>query len=209
MGCCLQGIMPGTSLPSALRVSRSAARLLFWSVVGLIVSCGAASAAEFALDLGHTSIYFAVSHYDVSLMRGRFTKISGNVAFDAQAKNGAIAISVEADSVDTGNKVLDNVLRSAQFLDTARYPEMHFVSDRFVFDGDTLVAVDGTLTLRAVQRPLRLLPQRFLCKDVTAGLARRHVCGGEFQDRGRDTGYPIPPAQIPACAIHALGSHLG
>ena len=29
------------------------------------------------------------------------------------------------------------------------------------------------------------------------------------QDRGRNTGCPVPPAQIPACAIHAPGSHLG
>jgi len=28
-------------------------------------------------------------------------------------------------------------------------------------------------------------------------------------DRGRDTGYPVPPAQIRACPTKALGSHLG
>jgi len=150
-------------------------------MVWLATSAGIGVAAEFALDASHTSVHFAVSHYDISLVRGRFLKMSGTVQFDPEAKTGAVAISVEANSVDTGNKQLDHVLVSAQFLDAGQYPEVRFVGDRLLFEGSRLTAIDGTLTLHGVERPLRLHTQRFVCKEVPAGLARRQVCGGEFR----------------------------
>jgi polyisoprenoid-binding protein YceI len=58
---------------------------------------------------------------------------------------------------------------------------VRYIGDRFVFDGDKLTAVDGTLWLHGVQRPLRLTAQHFACKEVAAGLARRYVCGGAFR----------------------------
>ena len=56
--------------------------------------------------------------------------------------------------------------------------EIRFASERFVLEGDRLVAVDGRLWLHGAERPLRLTVERFVCKDVAAGLLRQHVCGG-------------------------------
>jgi len=92
-----------------------------------------------------------------------------------------MVISVQTTSVDTGNISVDNVLRSEQFLDADRYAEVHFASDRFVFEGDKLIAVEGRLTLHGVERPLRLEARRFVCKEVPLGLLRRFVCGGDFR----------------------------
>jgi len=154
-------------------------RKLGWSA-GLGLLAGVSAAADFALDPGHTAVHFAVPHYDISLVRGRIPKLAGTVQFDPAAKTGAIDIRVDADSVDTGNRTLDQILRSDQYLDTARYGEVRFAGSGFVFDGERLVAIDGTLILHGVARPLRLAAQRFVCKEVKLGLAGRHVCGGEF-----------------------------
>jgi polyisoprenoid-binding protein YceI len=142
---------------------------------------GPGLAAEFVLDASHTSIHFAVSHYDVSLVRGRIAKITGTLQFDPAAKTGAVDVRIDPDAIDTGNRTLDAILRSEQFLDTAQTGDARFGSSRFVFDGDRLTAIEGTLILHGVARPLRLAAQRFTCRDVKFGLLARHVCGGEFQ----------------------------
>jgi len=139
-----------------------------------------AVAAEYAPYLGHVSAQFAVSHLDISYVHGRFDKINVTIDFDPAAKTGRVLVVVDPDSIDTGNRSIDNVLRTDQFLDTAAFTEIRFASERFVFEGDKLVAVDGRLWLHGVDRPLRLEAERFVCKDVTLGLAKKPVCGGAF-----------------------------
>jgi polyisoprenoid-binding protein YceI len=142
---------------------------------------GASVAADWAVDTDHVSVIFAVGHFDISYVRGRFTKIAATVQFDPDARTGQVVVTVDADSIDTGNGALDGILRSSQFLDATPFPEIRFTGARFVFEGDRLAAVDGTLWLHGVQRPLRLAADRFVCKDVAAGIVRRHVCGGAFR----------------------------
>ena len=148
---------------------------------GLAIVATTVFAAAFDVDGDHRSIYFAVAHRDISYVRGRFLKLDATVTFDPAAKTGSVVANVDAGSVDTGNRTLDDVLRSPQFLDTAQYPEVRYVGDDFVFDGDRLTAIDGTLWLHGVQRPLRLAVERFVCKEVQAGLSKRYTCGGAFR----------------------------
>ena len=147
----------------------------------LVASAGACIGADWAVDTDHVSVNFAVSHFDISYVRGRFLKIAATVLFDPEAKTGQVVVTVDADSIDTGDRVLDGILRSPQFLDSVPNPEIRFVSERFVFDGGRLFAVDGTLWLHGVARPLRLTADRFVCKNVAAGIVTRHVCGGALQ----------------------------
>jgi polyisoprenoid-binding protein YceI len=162
--------------------SRRPARAALSGIAGASLAIVAAvSAAAFDVDRDHRSIYFAVAHRDISYVRGRFLKFDATAAFDPAAKTGNVVANVDASSVDTGNRTLDDVLRSPQFLDTAQYPEVRYVGDRFVFDGDRLSAIDGTLWLHGVQQPLRLTVVRFVCKDVQAGIAKRYTCGGAFR----------------------------
>ena len=150
-------------------------------LVLLVAVARPGAAAEFAVDPNHTVVHFAVSHEELSFMRGRFPRIRGSAQFDSAAGTGSLAISVSAATIDTGNSAVDNVLRSDQFLDVERYPEVHFVSDRFVFDGGKLTAIEGRIALHGVQRPLRLVARRFQCREVPLGIVRSYVCGGEFQ----------------------------
>ena len=147
----------------------------------LLVVAGSAFAANFNVDPNHTAVHFAASHEDLSYMRGSFRRIKGTAQLDPVARTGAMTISVAAATIDTGNTAVDNVLKSEQFLNVDSYPEMHFVSDRFVFEDEKLTAIEGRITLHGVQRPLRLVARRFQCRDVREGIVSRYVCGGEFQ----------------------------
>lgn len=139
-----------------------------------------ARAVPFTIDNAHTSAHFAVSHFERSLVRGRFDKIVGQVDFDERGHNGSADISIDADGIDTGSRVLNDVLKSAQFFDVEKFPEMHFQSDRFEFDGERLQALSGKLTIRGVSMPLRLTAKRFSCGEVKVLVLRRYVCGGDF-----------------------------
>jgi len=146
----------------------------------LALVCPVVQAAPFVLDESHTSVHFAVAHFERSTVRGRWTKIKGGLDYDAVTRVGAVDISIDPDTVDTGLRVLDSVLRSAQFLHTEQFPVIRFLSTGFEFDNENLKAISGHLTLHGVSLPVRLLADRFNCGEVRLMALRRYVCGGDF-----------------------------
>lgn len=139
-----------------------------------------AAPANYTVDPLHTSVYFGASHFDRTTVRGRFGKIDGRIVYDPATGAGSLDFTVGTDSVDTGNRTLDGVLRSDQFLDAQNNPYARFTANRFVTDGGKLVAVEGTFTLRGVTQPLRLDADRFSCGQTVLFGVRRDVCGGDF-----------------------------
>ena len=142
-----------------------------------------ASSASYQLDNLHTAVHFAVSHFEISTMRGRFALIKGELEFDPVQATGSLDLTIDPDTVDTGLRGLDAVLKSDQFFDTKEFPQIRFVSNRFEFDGTRLIAVHGQLTLHGVTKPVVLQAQRFVCKEVKIIVLRRNVCGGDFQTK--------------------------
>lgn len=166
-----------------------------WGPLGLMVLLAGLSTAAVAdpaaatdplritryqLDSTHTSVAFAASHFGMSSMRGRFSGIKGQLEFDPVQGSGSLDLVIDPDSVDTGLRGLDAVLKSPQFFDTKEFPQARFQSTRFEFDGERLLAVHGTLNLHGVSQPLVLQAQRFRCAEVKIIVIRRFVCGGDF-----------------------------
>ena len=107
-------------------------------------------AGTWDLDPVHSHIGFAARHLMVSKVRGRFTK------FDVQivTADNPLDSTVTA-SIDTGNEMRDDDLRSERFLDTAGHPLMTFRSTSVTPDGDKY-KVAGDLTIRGVTKPVTL-----------------------------------------------------
>jgi polyisoprenoid-binding protein YceI len=114
-------------------------------------------------------------------VRGRFGKIDGRILYEPATGAGAIDFTVDMASVDSGNRTLDGVLRSAQFFDVANFPVARLRANRFLRDGERLAAVEGELTLLGVTQPVRLEAGRFSCGDIAVFGVRRSVCGGDFR----------------------------
>ncbi|NUO88874.1 MAG: polyisoprenoid-binding protein [Cupriavidus sp.] len=145
------------------------------------ISAAHAAPVEYTLDPAHTTVYFSASHFERSSVRGRFGKIDGRLVYDADSGAGAIDVTVDLGSVDTGNRTLDGVLRSAQFFDIAEHPVARLRAGRFLSEAGRLTAIEGELTLHGVTRPVRLLAERFRCGEVTLFGVSRQVCGGDFR----------------------------
>ncbi len=152
--------------------------LLAAAALGLTLNAQAQN-ASYVIDPTHTFVYFEIGHYGTSTNRGRFDRKEGSVQLDRAAKSGKVEISFDLASVSTGVPMLDKHLQSADFFDTAKYPNAKFVGDKFGFDGNKVVQVGGSLTLRDKTLPVVLKATRFNC--YINPLLRRETCGGDFE----------------------------
>ncbi len=152
------------------------------------VTAPALAAPEtYRLDAGHTFPRFSYSHFGFSTQLSRFNRTTGTVTLDRAARTGAVDISIDTASVDTGFAVFDEHIQAEDFLDTAKHPTATFRSSKVVFSGDTPTAVEGVLTLKGVSRPVTLkvtsfqaMPHPILKKDAIGANATVTVKRTDF-----------------------------
>lgn len=164
----------------------------------LLASTVSAQAASYAVDPTHTYVTFEIGHFGTSTNRGRFDKKEGTVELDRAAKTGKVEIVVDTTSISTGFAAFNKHLQSNELFDAEKYPTMKFVADKFVFNGDKVSEVVGSLTLLGKTNPLTLKATNFNCYENP--MLKREVCGGDFEgtlDRtqygmnyGIDWGFP-------------------
>ena len=108
------------------------------------------------IDVGHSAIHFHVRHMVISKVHGRFARWSGALQLDPQdLTRSSVEVAIDAASLDTQVADRDTHLRSADFLDVDRYPQITFRSKRVEKAGDGLRVV-GDLTLHGVTREVEL-----------------------------------------------------
>ncbi|HKQ30522.1 MAG TPA: YceI family protein [Burkholderiales bacterium] len=149
-------------------------------VLGLFASALAvAESATYVVDARHTFPSFEVKHLGFSLQRGRFNDTSGNIVFDSATKKLSVEIAIDANSIDTGLEAMEKHLRNADFLDVEKHPAITFKSTGARFNGDTLVSVDGNLTLRGQTKPVKLTVNAFRCGQHP--MSKRPTCGADAE----------------------------
>jgi polyisoprenoid-binding protein YceI len=93
----------------------------------------------------------------VSKVRGRFAKFNGSVALDeGDLTRSVVDATIDASSIDTGTAQRDDHLRSADFFDVERFPQLRFRSTRIEKLGGDRYRLTGDLTIRDVTRPITL-----------------------------------------------------
>ncbi|MGH8481998.1 MAG: YceI family protein [Nevskiaceae bacterium] len=138
------------------------------------------AAEELEIDASHTYPNFTVSHRGLSMLHGRFNQTSGQVVLDRDGGTSSVKVVVQTTSVDTGHQKRDDHLRSAEFLDVAKHPEMTYQSTKVTYTGAETARVEGKLTLHGVTKPLALEVTRIFCTQHT--VKKTPVCG--FSARG-------------------------
>jgi len=109
---------------------------------------------EFAIDATHTTVEFAVKHMMITTVKGRFGDLEGTVAIP-EAGEPSVNVTIKSASIDTRVVARDTHLRSADFFDVEKYPELRFVSRRAERAGDGY-RMTGDLTIRDTTRPVTL-----------------------------------------------------
>jgi polyisoprenoid-binding protein YceI len=106
----------------------------------------------YSIDTAHSTAQFVVRHMMITNVRGGFGKVSGTVTYDAENPAATeIEATIDAASINTNDSQRDAHLRSADFLDTDKFPTITFKSREF--DGGKLT---GDLTIHGVTREVAL-----------------------------------------------------
>ena len=158
----------------------------------LVISATAATAAfaapeTYNIDPTHTFPNFSYSHFGMSTQVSKFDKTTGTVTLDKAARTGAVDITIDMTSVNTGYSTFDEHIQGEDFLDTAKHPTATFKSTQVTFDGDKPVTIDGELTIKGVTRPVTLtvnhfatMPHPMLKKDAIGANASAVIKRSEF-----------------------------
>jgi polyisoprenoid-binding protein YceI len=122
---------------------------------GLLVG-SAFGADEYKIDPGHSSANFAVKHMMVSTVKGRFTDVQGTISYDpSDITKSTVKAVIKTSTLTTDNQNRDNHVKSADFFDVAKYPEIKFESTKIEKRGDQYVAI-GNLTIKDVTKQVEL-----------------------------------------------------
>jgi len=145
-----------------------------------IAALGAqAQSATYAVDPTHTFATFEIDHFGASTNRARFDKKSGSVQLDKAGKIGKVELTIETSSINSGTAAFDKHLQSKDFFNVAEFPTAKFVGDKFVFNGDKVSEVSGSLTLLGKTHPVTLKASKFNC--YMNPMLKVEVCGGDFE----------------------------
>lgn len=107
------------------------------------------------IDTAHTQVNFSTKHMMVTTVRGTFHDVAGTIELDEEDPTRSRGeFRVGAASVDTNFGARDTHLRSADFFDAEKFPDITFVSTKVTQVGDDLFKVTGDLTIRDTTKPL-------------------------------------------------------
>jgi polyisoprenoid-binding protein YceI len=144
-------------------------RLVGWRL--WVCLLGTQAAAAHHLDGGNTRITFEVERLGRDWFSAAFPELSGDFVAAPEAGGGRLSVTVRMASLESRSAYWNARLRSPQWLDTARYPQMTFHSTGIELQGSRRAEVRGELTLHGITRPLILSITDIDCPEVQAAPA--------------------------------------
>jgi polyisoprenoid-binding protein YceI len=124
------------------------------------------------IDPVHSQIEFSVKHLMITTVKGRFTGVVGTVQIDdANPANSSVDVRIDVNTIDTREAQRDAHLRSADFLDAEKFPQLTFTSTRIAERKGDAFKLVGNLTIHGVTREVVL--------DVTDEGRGKDPWGGE------------------------------
>jgi polyisoprenoid-binding protein YceI len=114
------------------------------------------AADTYTIDPHHSDVGFQIRHF-ASKVRGHFTDFDGAIQADtAKPEASSVMFHIKTASIDTGNADRDNHLRTPDFFDAAKNPDITFKSSKIAPAGKDKFDVTGTLTMRGVSKEVTL-----------------------------------------------------
>jgi len=131
-------------------------------IVAVLMTTGAAYAANWKSDPAHSQVKFSVTHLLISEVTGNFKEFDVTLT---QGKDDFAGSTVEATiqtaSVNTDNEARDKHLKSDEFFNAEKFPTIAFKSSSFEKTGKDTYSIKGNLTIRDVTKPV-VLEAKFL-----------------------------------------------
>jgi polyisoprenoid-binding protein YceI len=120
----------------------------------LLAAPSFAATVELVADPPHTTASFAVKHMMVNTVRGEFSKVSSTLDWDKdEPTRSSVAVKIDAASIDTHNDKRDSHLKSPDFFDAAKCPEITFKSAKIEKVAGDKYKLTGDLTMHCQTHP--------------------------------------------------------
>jgi polyisoprenoid-binding protein YceI len=130
--------------------------LALMAVAAVSYSAEALAADKYALDHAHTTVGFSVKHMVITNVKGTFGEFDGTIEFDENDLTKTTASgTIKVASIDTGNEKRDGHLKSGDFFDAEKYPEITFASKKVEKGKDGYVMI-GDMTIRGVTKEIEV-----------------------------------------------------
>ncbi|GAB6282175.1 MAG: YceI family protein [Ignavibacterium sp.] len=127
--------------------------VFFWLL--FVVSISAQT--KWVIDPMHSNIGFKISHMGISLVEGEFNEFNGTITSSKEDFSDAQAeLTIKTASVNTDVPNRDNHLRSPDFFDAQKYPEIKFSSNKIERTFGNNYIISGNLTMHGVTKPISL-----------------------------------------------------
>ena len=115
------------------------------------------STERWHIDSSHSGIQFTVRHLVIAKVRGQFSRWTGSLETPrSDFSRASLDVVIDASSIDTGVADRDAHLRSADFFDVERYPEITFKSTSVTQAAADRLSVSGVLTIKGITRDVVL-----------------------------------------------------
>jgi polyisoprenoid-binding protein YceI len=111
---------------------------------------------RWTIDPANSSVTITARHMGLASVSGFINEFSGTIEIAEPAERSTVRAVMQADSIDTGNKMRDDHMRSADFLDVAAYPVIEYAGTRVSPQGDDRWTVEGELTLHGTTKAVPL-----------------------------------------------------
>lgn len=108
---------------------------------------------QWDIDSSHSSVGFVAKHLVVAKVRGHFKRYQATLVIDdEEVSKSRVDVTIDVDSIDTDVEQRDAHLKSADFFDAAKFPQLHFVSKSVRKNADGSLVVVGDLTIRGTTK---------------------------------------------------------
>lgn len=112
---------------------------------------------KWAFDPAHSKVNFKVKHLMISNVRGTFKQFDGEVTTSgSDFADAEVYFKINTGSIETEDEQRNTHLRSADFFDSEKYPEMIFKSASMKDLGDETYELEGTLKIKDIEKPVKL-----------------------------------------------------
>ena len=124
-------------------------KLVLFGLMAML-SFGAYANKTYVTDQGYTEVLFSWSHAGVSKQHAEFTVAKGTLNLAEKMEDSTVSVVIETDSLSLGFGPLDDHLKSKDYLEVQKYPQITFTSTSIKRTGDKTFDVTGDLTIHGV-----------------------------------------------------------
>lgn len=132
-------------------------KFLIKIVISLSLVYGLSFATPFNIDASHSEVGFSVKHLMISNVKGKFNFFDAKIDFNPTTMEfNSLSSIVDTDSINTENERRDQHLKSADFFEAEKYPEIKFVMTSYEKEDKENGKMKGNLTIKGVTKPVVL-----------------------------------------------------